>query len=152
MMFNGTFKQYFSLRQGVRVMVFSDTFNIISVCFRGLELWCLMTLSTIFQFVAEGQGYDVQRHFQQYFSLLQVVRVMVFNDTFKQYFSLRQGVRVKMLCDTFNNICFFQRVRVMVFNDTFNNVSVCFRGLGLWCLTTLSTIFQFVSEGQGYGV
>ena len=32
----------------------------------------------------------------------------------------------------------------MVFNDTFNNISVCFRGLGLWCLTTLSTIFQFV--------
>ena len=35
----------------------------------------------------------------------------------------------------------------MVFNDTFNNISVCFRGLGLWCLTTLSTIFQFVLEG-----
>ena len=34
----------------------------------------------------------------------------------------------------------------MVFNDTFNNISVCFRGLGLWCLTTLSTIFQFVLE------
>ena len=32
----------------------------------------------------------------------------------------------------------------MVFNDTFNNISVCFRGLGLWCLTTLSTIFQFM--------
>jgi hypothetical protein len=36
----------------------------------------------------------------------------------------------------------------MVFNDTFNNISVCFRGLGLWFLTTLSTIFQFVSEGR----
>ena len=36
----------------------------------------------------------------------------------------------------------------MVFNDTFNNISVCFRGLGLWCLTTLSTIFQFVLEGS----
>ena len=35
----------------------------------------------------------------------------------------------------------------MMFNDTFNNISVCFRGLGLWCLTTLSTIFQFVLEG-----
>ena len=35
----------------------------------------------------------------------------------------------------------------MVLNDTFNNISVCFRGLGLWCLMTLSTIFQFVSEG-----
>jgi hypothetical protein len=34
----------------------------------------------------------------------------------------------------------------MMFNDTFNNISVCFRGLGLWCLTTLSTIFQFVLE------
>jgi hypothetical protein len=34
----------------------------------------------------------------------------------------------------------------MVFNDTFNNISVCFRGLGLRCLTTLSTIFQFVSK------
>jgi hypothetical protein len=34
----------------------------------------------------------------------------------------------------------------MMFNDTINNISVCFRGLGLWCLTTLSTIFQFVSE------
>ena len=36
-----------------------------------------------------------------------------------------------------------------VFNDTFNNISVCFRGLGLglWCLMTLSTIFQFVLEG-----
>jgi hypothetical protein len=32
----------------------------------------------------------------------------------------------------------------MVFNDTFNNISVCLSGLGLWCLTTLSTIFQFV--------
>jgi hypothetical protein len=31
----------------------------------------------------------------------------------------------------------------MMFSDTFNNISVCFRGLGLWCLTTLSTIFQF---------
>ena len=48
--------------------------------------------------------------------------------------------------DTFNNISLFQRVRVMMFNDTFNNISVCFRGLGLWCLTTLSTIFQFVLE------
>ena len=36
----------------------------------------------------------------------------------------------------------------MVHNDTFNNISVCFRGLGLWFLTTLSTIFQFVSEGR----
>ena len=36
----------------------------------------------------------------------------------------------------------------MVFNDTFNNISVCFRGLGLWCLTTLSTIFQFVLEDR----
>ena len=44
----------------------------------------------------------------------------------------------------------------MVFNETFNNISVCFRGLGLgfcfrglglWCLMTLSTIFQFVLEG-----
>jgi hypothetical protein len=35
----------------------------------------------------------------------------------------------------------------MMFNDTFNNISVCFRWLGLWCLTTLSTIFQFVLEG-----
>jgi hypothetical protein len=34
----------------------------------------------------------------------------------------------------------------MVFNDTFNNISVCFRGLGLWCSMTLSTIFQFVSD------
>ena len=30
----------------------------------------------------------------------------------------------------------------MVLNDTFNNISVCFRGLGLWFLTTLSIIFQ----------
>ena len=37
----------------------------------------------------------------------------------------------------------------MMFNDTFNNISVCFRGLGLWCLTTLSTIFQFVFRGLG---
>ena len=36
----------------------------------------------------------------------------------------------------------------MMFNDTFNDISVCFRGLGLWFLTTLSTIFQFVSEGR----
>jgi hypothetical protein len=28
----------------------------------------------------------------------------------------------------------------MMFNDTFNNISVCFRGLGLWCLTTLSVV------------
>jgi hypothetical protein len=35
----------------------------------------------------------------------------------------------------------------MVFNDTFNNISVCFRGLLLWRLTTLSTIFQFALEG-----
>jgi hypothetical protein len=34
----------------------------------------------------------------------------------------------------------------MVFSDTFNNISVCFRGLGLWCLMKLSTIFQFVSD------
>ena len=40
----------------------------------------------------------------------------------------------------------------MMFNDTFNNISVRFRGLGLWCLTTLSTIFQFASEGYGYDV
>jgi hypothetical protein len=38
----------------------------------------------------------------------------------------------------------------MMFNDTFNNISVFFRGLGLWGLTTLSTILQFVSEGYGY--
>ena len=37
----------------------------------------------------------------------------------------------------------------MVINDNFNNISVCYRGLGLWCLTTLSTIFQFVLEGLG---
>ena len=46
--------------------------------------------------------------------------------------------------DTFNNISVLEGF--MVFNDTFNNISVCFRGLGLWCLTTLSTIFQFVLE------
>ena len=40
----------------------------------------------------------------------------------------------------------------MMFNDTFNNISVCFRGLGLWCLTTLSTIFQFVLERLGLWV
>ena len=45
------------------VMMFNDTFNNISVCFRGLRLWCLTTLSTIFQ-------------------LFKRVRVMVFNDTF----------------------------------------------------------------------
>ena len=50
--------------------------------------------------------------------------------------------------DTFNNISVcFRGLGIMVFNDTFNNISVCFRGLGLWCLTTLSTIFQFVLEG-----
>ena len=53
-----------------------------------------------------------------------------------------------MFNDTFNNISVcFRGVRVMIFNDTFNNISVCFRGLGLWCLMTLSTIFQFVLEG-----
>ena len=91
-------------------MMFTDTFSNISVCFRGLGLWCLATLSTIFQFVLECLVFDVLRHFQQYFSL-------------------------------------FQRVRVMMFNDTFNNISVCFRGLELWRLMTLSTIFQFVLEG-----
>jgi hypothetical protein len=39
----------------------------------------------------------------------------------------------------------------MMFSDTFNNISVCFRGLGLWFLTTLSTIFQFALGGWGYG-
>ena len=60
---------------------------------------------------------------------------MVFNDTFNNISVCFRGL------DTFNNIS------VMVFNDTFNNISVCFRGLGLWCLTTLSTIFQLVLEG-----
>jgi hypothetical protein len=36
----------------------------------------------------------------------------------------------------------------MVFNDTFNNISVCFRGLGLWCLMTLSKIFQLYRGSQ----
>jgi hypothetical protein len=40
----------------------------------------------------------------------------------------------------------------MMFNDTFNNISVCLRGLGLWCLMTLSTIFQFVLEGLCYDI
>jgi hypothetical protein len=35
----------------------------------------------------------------------------------------------------------------MMLNDTFNNISVCLSGLGLWCLMTLSTIFQFALEG-----
>ena len=54
-----------------------------------------------------------------------------------------------MFNDTFNNIsvCFRGLGLWIMFNDTFNNISVCFRGLGLWCLTTLSTIFQFVLEG-----
>ena len=47
--------------------------------------------------------------------------------------------------DTFNNISV--SFRGLGLYDTFNNISVCFRGLGLWCLTTLSTIFQFVLEG-----
>ena len=28
----------------------------------------------------------------------------------------------------------------MVFNDTFNNISVCFRGLGLWVNDTFNNI------------
>ena len=39
-------------------MVFNETFNNISVCLRWLGLWGLMTRSTIFQFVLEGEGYD----------------------------------------------------------------------------------------------
>ena len=69
---------------------------------------------------------------------------MVFNDTFNNISVCFRG---------FNNIsvCFrglfrlglWCLIRIMVFNDTFNNISVStilFRGLGLWCLTTLSTI------------
>ena len=53
-----------------------------------------------------------------------------------------------VLNDTFNNISVcFRGLGLWCLNDTFNNISVCFRGLGLWCLTTLSTIFQFVLEG-----
>ena len=52
-----------------------------------------------------------------------------------------------VLNDTFNNISVCFRGLGLWFNDTFNNISVCFRGLGLWCLMTLSTIFQFVLEG-----
>ena len=58
-----------------------------------------------------------------------------------------------MFNDTFNNISVcFRGLNVMVFNDTLNNISVCFRGLGLWCLTILSTLFQFVLGGSGYDV
>ena len=32
----------------------------------------------------------------------------------------------------------------MVFNTTFNNISAHPSGLGLWCLTPLSTIFQLI--------
>ena len=67
---------------------------------------------------------------------------MMFNDTFNNISDKR--VRVMMFNDTFNNISVFKRVKVMMFNDTFNNISVCLRGLGLWCLMTLSTIFQFI--------
>ena len=49
--------------------------------------------------------------------------------------------------DTFNNISVCFRGLGLCAYDTFNNISVCFRGLGLWCLMTLSTIFQFVLEG-----
>ena len=56
MVFNDTFNNISVCLRGLalRVMIFNDTFNNISVCFRGLGLWCLTTLSTIFQFVLEG--------------------------------------------------------------------------------------------------
>ena len=73
---------------------------------------------------------------------------MMFNDTFNNISVCFRGLNTMIFNDTFNNIeVLFQRVRVKMFNDTFSNISVCFRGLGLWCLMTLSTIFQFVLEG-----
>ena len=49
-----------------------------------------------------------------------------------------------MFNDTFNNISVcFRGLGLWCLTDTFNNISVCFRGLGLW-FNTLSTIFQFV--------
>ena len=52
-----------------------------------------------------------------------------------------------MFNDTFNNISVCFRGLVLWCLTTLSTISVCFRGLGLWCLMTLSTIFQFVLEG-----
>ena len=92
-------------------MVFNDTFNNISVCWKRVNT---ITLTLV----------------QQYFSLFHKgVRVMMFNDTFNNI-CLFESV-VKHHNDTFNNISVCFRGLGLWSLNTFNNISVCFRGLTL---------------------
>ena len=72
----------------------------------GLELWCLMSLSTIYH-----NG----------------VRVMVFNATFNNISQCYGGLwclmRLELWCLMSLSTIYHNGVRVMVFNVTFNNIS-----------------------------
>ena len=141
-------------------MVFYANFNNVSVI-----SW---------QSVLQGvQVYGVLCQFQQCFSYIVTVR-------FTGSFGLWCFTPISTMFQLYRDSQFYREFRFMVFYDTFNNVSVilwqsglqgvqvygvlrqfqqCFScivtvsftgSLGLWCFTTLSTMFQLYRDSQFY--
>ena len=76
------FQQYYSYNVAVSFMVFTTTFNNITVTMWRSVLWYLPLLSTILQLQCGGQFYGIYRHFQQYYSYNVAVSFMVLTATF----------------------------------------------------------------------
>ena len=97
-MFETTSNNISAIIMAVWFIMFDTTFNNISAISWRFGLLCLKPLSTIFQLYHGGLVYYVWHNFQQYFSYIMAVWVMVFNTTFNNISAI--SWRFGLLCLT----------------------------------------------------